>query len=287
MTVRALILKSNEQLEQQGIDNAMNEVSFIAEKVFQKKRAELIFIYDSEASAEQIEAFNGYIKKRLSGLPLQYCIGEWDFYGNTYKVGEGVLIPRPETEELCDLVLNELKQRSEPTVIDLCSGSGCIGLTLKDIRSDATVFLVEKSKVALQYLIHNAASVCENRFVSIVNGDVLKPADFNETFEKVDAIVSNPPYIIRSEIASLQSEVQFEPEMALDGGEDGYDFYRVICREWPRYLKDDGFIALECGEEQAEYICALFDSELFETSIFKDFNGVERFVIGRRKSDDF
>lgn len=284
MTVKELILNAKELLNDNNIENALNEVYFIAEKVFQKKRTELILFYNSDVPEQKADEFKEILESRLSGVPLQYCIGEWDFYGSTYKVGEGVLIPRPETEELCDLVLNEMKNIAEPTVIDLCSGSGCIGLTLKKHLSNATVFLVEKSRDALKYLINNASTVCKNQFVSIVNGDVLKPDDFSETFTKVDAIISNPPYIKRSDIENLQSEVKFEPEMALDGGEDGYDFYRVICKEWPRYLNDNGFIALECGEEQAEHICSLFDPELFETSIHKDFNNIDRFVIGRRKA---
>ena len=284
MTVRELIINGRNTLNKGSIENAQNEVYFIAEKVFHKSRAELMFIYDSETDESLADEFNTILEKRLSGTPLQYCIGEWDFYGNTYKVGEGVLIPRPETEELCTLVLSELKNIAEPTVIDLCSGSGCIGLTVKSNIPDATVFLVEKSRDAIRYLIENANTVCKNQFISIVNGDVLKPENFEETFEKVDAIVSNPPYIRSCDIDSLQSEVQLEPKMALDGGEDGYDFYRVICKEWHRYLKSGGFIALECGEEQAEYICNLFDSVIFETEIFKDFNGIDRFVIGRKKN---
>lgn len=284
MTVRELIINGKNTLNEGSIENAQNEVYFVAEKFFHKSRAELMFIYDSETDESLADEFNAILEKRLSGTPLQYCIGEWDFYGNTYKVGEGVLIPRPETEELCTLVLSELKNTAEPTVIDLCSGSGCIGLTVKSNIPDATVFLVEKSRDALRYLIENANTVCKNQFISIVNGDVLKPENFEETFEKVDAIVSNPPYIRSCDIDSLQSEVQLEPKMALDGGEDGCDFYRVICKEWHRYLKNDGFIALECGEEQAEDICNLFDSVIFETEIFKDFNGINRFVIGRKKN---
>ena len=284
MTVKDLIITNTELLIKNKIENADNEVLFIAEKVFKKSRTELILSYSSEVTDEQRKNFKYFIEKRLSGLPLQYCIGEWDFYGNTDKVGQGVLIPRPETEELCDIAIVNLKDVKHPTVIDLCAGSGCIGLTIKDNIPDATVVLVEKSKEALNYLIEHANSVCKNQFVSIVNGDVLTPDAFNETLGKVDAIISNPPYIRRDELSSLQSEVQFEPMMALDGGDDGYDFYRIICKEWYRYLKDGGFIALECGEEQAEYICSLFDSKLFKTEIIKDFNGIDRFVIGRMKS---
>ena len=112
---------------------------------------------------------------------------------------------------------------------------------------------------------------------------MLKPDSFEETFDQVDLIVSNPPYIKSAEIDTLQKEVQLEPKMALDGGEDGYVFYRVLCSDWHRYLKDGGVMAFECGENQAEHICNLFDKELFTTEIRKDFNGTDRFVIGRKK----
>ena len=283
MTVKELINKSKKILIEHDIENAENETYFTAEKVLNLNRTELMLKFNSEVTAEVIDRFSEIIEKRISGIPLQYCLGEWDFYGNTYKVGEGVLIPRPETEELCDIVIKELKGKKEPVVADLCSGSGCIGLTIKDNIPDATVFLVEKSKKALNYLIENAESVCNGQFVSIINGDVLKPDDFNETLSDLDAIISNPPYIKSEEIDFLQNEVQFEPRMALDGGNDGYDFYRVICSEWHRYLRNGGFIAFECGENQADYIAGLFDPDLFETEIFKDFNSVDRFVIGRKK----
>lgn len=283
MTVREILKETKSILFENDIDNSQNEAYFIVGKALGMKKSDMILNGNVDVGEDKAKKIHEMTEKRLSGKPVQYCIGEWDFYGETYKVGEGVLIPRPETEELCEAVINELKSVESPTVIDLCSGSGCIGLTIKKNTQDATVFLVEKSREALKYLIENADNVCRNEFVSIINGDVLKPLEFEETFDKVDAIISNPPYIKSAEIASLQSEVQHEPKMALDGGEDGYDFYRVICTQWTDYLKDGGFVALECGEEQAEYICSLFDESEFETEIIKDFNNIDRFVIGRKK----
>lgn len=284
MTVKELLNKVETILSSEKLENSQNEAYFMTEKALSMNRTELMLNMDAQVSETNVDIALTLAKKRLSGLPLQYCLGEWDFYGNTYKVGDGVLIPRPETEELCEITLRELNSVSAPTVIDLCAGSGCIGLTIKANKPDATVFLVEKSRAALRYLIENAENVCKNQFVSIVNGDVLKPDEFSETFDKVDAIISNPPYIKADEISHLQSEVQREPKMALDGGEDGYDFYRVICTDWTAYLNDGGFIALECGENQAEYICNLFNKDIFETETVKDFNGTDRFVIGRKKT---
>lgn len=283
MTVRELLSTIKTKLSENSIYNFENEAYFIIEKALSLSRTELLFNFSNEVAESEESYALKVTEERLKGRPVQYCIGEWDFYGETYKVGEGVLIPRPETEELCEFMIDELKSISGPTVLDLCAGSGCIGLTIKKNVPSANVFLVEKSRDALKYLIENASSVCHGEFVSIVNGDVLKPDSFEETFDTVDAIISNPPYIKSEEIQSLQKEVQLEPKMALDGGEDGYDFYRVLCSDWHRYLKEGGIMAFECGEGQAEYICSLFDKEIFTTEIKYDFNGIDRFVIGRKK----
>lgn len=284
MTSKELFDSIKKKLSDNSIDNCENEAYFIIEKALSLSRTDLLLNFNQEVSERQADYALKVTSERIKGVPIQYCIGEWDFYGETYKVGEGVLIPRPETEELCEIVIDELRNISTPSVVDLCSGSGCIGLTIKKNVPDAKVFLVEKSRDALKYLIQNASDICPNEFVSIVNGDVLKPDSFDETFDKVDVIVSNPPYIRSNEINSLQKEVQLEPKMALDGGEDGFDFYRVICKGWDRYLKNGGIMAFECGENQAEYICSLFDNEVFTTEIKYDFNGIDRFVIGRKKN---
>ena len=283
MTSKELFNLVKTKLSENSIDNCENEAYFIVEKALSLSRTDLLLNFNKEATESEVQYALKVTSERIKGMPIQYCIGEWDFYGETYKVGEGVLIPRPETEELCEIIIAELTHIDTPTVIDLCSGSGCIGLTVKKNVPSAKVFLVEKSREALKYLIQNASDICPNEFVSIVNGDVLKPDSFEETFDQVDLIVSNPPYIKSAEIDTLQKEVQLEPKMALDGGEDGYVFYRVLCSDWHRYLKDGGIMAFECGENQAEYICNLFDKELFTTEIRKDFNGTDRFVIGRKK----
>ena len=283
MTSKELFDLVKTKLSENSIDNYENEAYFIIEKALSLSRTDLLLNFNKEVTEIEKEYALKVSSERIKGVPIQYCIGEWDFYGETYKVGEGVLIPRPETEELCEIIIDELKYINSPTVIDLCSGSGCIGLTVKKNVPSAKVFLVEKSREALRYLIQNASDICPNEFIAIVNGDVLKPETFEETFDQVDLIVSNPPYIKSEEIDTLQKEVQLEPKIALDGGEDGYVFYRVLCSDWHRYLKDGGVMAFECGENQAEYICNLFNKELFTTEIRKDFNGTDRFVIGRKK----
>ena len=147
------------------------------------------------------------------------------------------LIPRPETEELTELVINQAKKLEGAVVADLCSGSGCIGISVAKAVPSATVYCIEKSEEALFYLLKNAENISN---VKVINADIHYPSDIGD----VDIIVSNPPYIKSSTISSLQNEVQMEPSMALDGGEDGLDFYHVIAEKWKSKLKEIGMLFL-------------------------------------------
>lgn len=225
---------------------------------------------------------NCAVERRLNGEPLQYIIGEWDFMDFTFKVGEGVLIPRPETELLCEYVVDKIKDMERPVVYDLCSGSGCIGLSIKKYVPQCEVFLVEKSEKALEYLCRNASEICNDTFLTIIKGNIFNLKSFND-YPKADVIVSNPPYIKTNEIRFLQKEVQFEPVTALDGGTDGLDFYRCLISEWKSMLKPDGFMAFECGEDQGNDISLMFEENGFDSKIIKDYNNLDRIITGRRK----
>lgn len=276
MTVSELLNKGRELLKDK--ENYMNEVRWIFEAVFECGREYAVFHADDEADRNKADEFIKKINQRASGMPVQYVIGSWDFYGESFSVGEGVLIPRPETELLVDFACEYLKDKNNPVVIDLCAGSGCIGLSVARLNPDTKVFLVEKSPDALRYLSQNA-----ERFnlpnAEIICGDIFNGFDFFN-IPKPALILSNPPYINSDEIAGLQSEVLLEPSMALDGGEDGLDFYRAIAEKWLPYC--GGAIAVECGEGQADLIRMIFSKQCAETCSIKDFNDIERAVIGRK-----
>lgn len=212
-----------------------------------------------------------------SGEPLQYVIGRWDFYESEFHVGRGVLIPRPETEELTELVLDNAKRLCSPVVFDLCSGSGCIGISIAKALPSSTVYCVEKSEEALQYLLKNAESISN---VKVVNSDINYPSDIGNA----DIIVSNPPYIKSSDLSTLQREVQFEPSMALDGGADGLDFYRIIAEKWNSNLKENGMLFLEIGEDQGEAVYEILEKQGFkEIEVVKDMYGNNRMVKSVKK----
>lgn len=212
--------------------------------------------------------------KRASRYPLQYILKQWEFYSLPFKVGEGVLIPRPDTEILVERALGWLKTKGAATVIDLGSGSGCIAVAIAKHAMQAKVYALEKYPQALKYLKQN---VKLNRAdVTVLEGDISSPPDM-----AFDLIVSNPPYIESRKISGLMPEVRFEPYTALDGGEDGLIFYRTICSLWAGRLSPGGGIMVEVGEGQHLQVAELFKAAgLINTGFSTDLNGIVRVVEG-------
>lgn len=210
-----------------------------------------------------------------SGEPLQYVIGRWDFYDSEFFVGKGVLIPRPETEELVELAIKHIKTLGDCVVYDLCAGSGAIGISVAKACPNAVVYLIEKSADAMFYLLKNAEGIHNAK---VICGDIANDFDL----PNADVIISNPPYIKSDEIKSLQSEVQYEPSMALDGGSDGLDFYRIINDKWAHKLLTDGMLFLEIGNDQGESILDVLGN-FKNIKVLKDMYGNDRMVAAERK----
>lgn len=307
-TVSKLIDLAKEALSQLPEDTETDVLELVSYAT-EISRKNLGVCLSQYVGKEQLDKLSDALRRRVSGEPLQYILGEWDFYNLTFKVGEGVLIPRPETEMLCDLALGFLREnfddapsekmyemykviygkdatRSErytPSVLDLCSGSGCIGTTIAYNFENCKVLEVEKSRKAFEYLKQNIA-IYGIKNVTPFLDDVLTGCNHIVNSSKVsfDLIVSNPPYIRSDEIPTLQSEVQREPHMALDGGEDGLVFYHAIAERFIPKLRNGGLLLVECGEDQADEIMSIF-AEKVPTScgnVFKkqDFSGIYRIV---------
>ena len=218
-------------------------------------------------------------KKRLTRYPLQYILGEWSFMGFELEVGEGVLIPRDDTEVCVGLCLGYLKNKPSVKAVDLCSGSGAIAIALEKLGK-ADVTAIELSDTTFKFLVKNISK--NNCRINTVHGDIFT---YHKAFENgsLDLIVSNPPYIRRGELGSLQTEVRFEPNMALDGGESGFDFYEAIVRDWSSKLKRGGALVFELGEGQAETVAAMMKAAGFaEIRTEKDFGNCERAIIGTK-----
>lgn len=231
------------------------------------------------APTAQWEQAAALLKRLKAGEPLQYLLKEWDFYGRTFQVGEGVLIPRSDTETLVSVALEKLRDFQQPAVLDLCAGSGCIGITVALEQPTASVTAVELSEDAFAYLLKNNEQF--NNPVTAVLGDALT----YQPPEPVQMIVSNPPYIPTGDLAGLQKEVQKEPVLALDGGEDGLYFYRALTKRGELLLGKGGFLLFEVGIHQSETVSEILASAGFQNiQAFFDLSGIPRVVLGQKNS---
>ena len=225
------------------------------------------------AAARSDRQLDEWLARRAQGVPLQYLLGEWEFWGLPFTVGEGVLIPQPDTEILVEQGLRAVKACPAPKVLDLCAGSGCVGIALAHERPDAEVIAVEWYDEALSYLRRNAQ---HNRVaVTAVKADVLQapPDGFPRDF---DLILSNPPYIAYEERGSLPREVLYEPEQALFADENGLAFYTAIAKHWLPLLKTGGTLAVEIGWKQADSVRARFSP--YAAQVIRDYGGNDRVV---------
>ena len=260
MNIRETFSFIKQKLSSADIDDANYDAITIIQHVLNISRADITIYGDKAVSDSDFDTITKLADRRITGEPIQYIIGYWEFFSRRFNVADGVLIPRDDTEVLVRACIDLLSDKKELKVIDLCSGSGIIAVTLQKELNNSEVYAVEKSDVAYSFLKENCD--INNADVNTIHADLYDCADsFEDSF--FDLIVSNPPYIKSDEIAVLQREVQFEPKMALDGGVDGYDFYRGIVDTWSRKLKIGGIIAFEIGEGQFEYICDILTNHGF------------------------
>ena len=226
---------------------------------------------------EKAEEILSLAKRRSEGYPLQYLLGQWEFWGCNFKVGEGVLIPRPDTETIVEQVLDICRRNglTAPKIADLCSGSGCIAVALKKELPKAEVYAVELSDEALFYLRQNTElNGCGD--IRIISGDVLK-SETARQISGLDILVSNPPYLTSQDMIELMTEVRYEPESALFGGEDGLDFYRAVTEMWRDSIKHGGYIAYEFGLGQHDVVKDILEGNGFtEVELRRDGGGIIR-----------
>ncbi len=281
VSLSGLLFSLAQQLESGGIDNARNEARMLLEYSAGQSREYLMLHGADMAEMELCRKAGELAERRICGEPLQYILGEWEFMGMNFYVGDGVLIPRPETEILAEKAI-EVIGGSSKIVFDICAGSGCIGISIAKSCSKATVYALEKFDGAYGYLLKNIERYGLTNVIP-VKGDMFSGFE-GFSLPKPDIILSNPPYIKSSEIVSLQREVLFEPRTAQDGGEDGLRFYRALAEGWLPFLNCRGFAAAECGENQACDVEKMF-STIGTPKIIKDLGGIQRVVaVGRDES---
>ena len=220
------------------------------------------------------------LQKREKHIPLQYIIGKWDFYRQSYLVDENCLIPRSDTELLVEKAIELLPSNAH--FLDLCTGSGCIAISTLAERNDTTGIMIDKFPKTLEIAAKNAVLNGVDKRCTPMLLDVLEEENRLIDME-FDAILSNPPYIRPEVIESLSQEVKHEPYAALYGGEDGLIFYNKIVKDYSSFLKKDGFILCEIGYDQAQDLKRISNENGFNCEIFKDYGGNDRVVLLTRK----
>ncbi len=252
------------------IENNRGEASMLICHFCNINQAELLLRHDEDFDSEELSAA---VHKRAEHYPLQYILGYWEFFHETYRVNENTLIPRSDTEKLVELAVQLIPEHAR--IIDLCTGSGCVAISTLATRPDCRAVAIDLYPDTLEVARENAESNGVGERLGFVAADVLAP-DFMEALGQFDCILSNPPYIETKQIPLLDEELAFEPEAALDGGDDGLDFYRVIIGEYGKYLNEGGIMLLEIGCDQAHSVAAIAATAGFKCEIFKDYGGNDR-----------
>lgn len=277
MTIGDWLRHAAETLTESGSPDPQVDSKWIAEDILRMTPSELHFQFDRALDVGTYAQLETLLKRRANGEPLQYILGGAYFMGLRFSVDKRVLIPRQDTETLAESAIIALRGMKKPRVLDLCTGSGAIGISIKTLIPSAEVTLADVSRDALDVAHKNAHDL--NADVDIRHGDLFKAVGRDQ----FDLIASNPPYIPRGDIDALQKEVQYEPLLALDGGEDGLDVYRRIAKEAPAHLKPKGYVYLEVGIGQADAVLQLIRENIdcAESGVINDLNGVPRVVWAR------
>ena len=279
MTIKEIIIKYCRELENIS-DTPRLDVELLLKRALGDVDSMYIRMYlDKELSEDQEKYFLEMMKDRLNQRPIAYILGNREFMGLDFFVKEGVLIPRPDTETLVEEIINICNNKTGLNILDIGTGSGAITVSLAKYLDKSHVVSVDISDIALEIASKNAISNKVDERIDFIKSDVFSNVS-DET--KFDIIVSNPPYIRKADISGLDRQVKdFEPYNALEGGEDGLDFYRRITEESRQFLKQDGILAYEVGHDQASDVSKIMQQNGFKGIYTKcDLQGFERVVIG-------
>ena len=277
MNIKELTLNGVSKLNEFNIDDSTTKVRILLSSLLNVSKEKLL-IMDEEVNEKLVERFNDNINKLIKGVPVQYLVNKQSFYGMDFFVDNRVLIPQPDTECLVEEGLEFLKGKENAKVLDLCTGSGAIAISLAK-NSDATIYASDISKDALDVAKLNATTLSAD--ITFIESDLLKNIN-----EKFDLIISNPPYIKTDVIELLSDEVKNEPILALDGKEDGLYFYKEIIKNAKGFLNPNGKLLFEIGFDQKESVTKLFEEEEY-INVYskKDLAGLDRIVSGEKKGE--
>lgn len=289
MTWGELLSEGQKRLKDAGISEYELDAWYLFEHVFGISRAKYFLCARERAGEEKRPEFEALLKRRAAREPLQYIIGTQEFMGLEFYVNQYTLIPRQDTETLVETVLAEHREK-DISLLDMCTGSGCIAVSLAALGGYAHVEAADISEKALAAAKKNAKRILGDAEGKCGSPIVFRKSDMFSAFsrqEKFDIIVSNPPYIPSAVLEELEPEVRdFEPRNALDGMEDGLFFYRKLAGECGRFLKENGAVYFEIGYDQGNAVCGLLMAHGFkDTRIIKDLAGKDRVVCGRWQAE--
>ena len=279
MNIEEVLQKATIKLKDNNIEEARSKARKLLAFTLEMSKEQIIIHNKKELTIEQENSYNEYVARIIIGEPIQYIIGKQEFMGIDFKVNPSVLIPQPDTEILVERTIEILKHLKEPKVLDLCTGSGAIAVSIAKYVPNSIIFASDISKQALEIARQNDN---ENK-VNFVHSNLFENID-----GEFNVIVSNPPYIKTSEIQRLSKEVQNEPLLALDGGQDGLLFYREIIKQAHKYLEEQGYLCIEIGEDQKEQVITLINNCSYYKNIqaFKDLSGHDRVIICEKNKSE-
>ncbi len=273
-------------LQEKGISGARLESELLLSQILELDRVGLYLNYDMALSSNELSRLRGFIQRRIKGEPLQYITEHQEFWSIPFKVGPQVLIPRPETEILVEEALRviELERWDEPRIVEVGTGCGAIAISIAKSVPSARVMATELSWEAIALARENATTQDVSSRIFFVRGDLLSFGKAGKT-GRWNLIISNPPYIKRGDIGSLQREIRdFEPREAIDGGIDGLDFYRRFFVDAPPCLGKEGWLILEIGADQGEDVLQMMEQlgGFKERRIVSDYSGKSRAIIAQK-----
>ena len=280
MTIREILIKYMEKLSSISDTPKLDTEILLQKALGDVDRLYIQLNLDKKLSDEELKCFNEMINDRLNGRPIAYIVKNREFMALDFYVEEGVLIPRPDTEPLVEEVIELSKGMKDVTIVDIGTGSGAISVSLAKYIKNSYVYSLDISDKALSIGKKNAVNNEVDDKIEFIKSDVF--TGIKDRNLKLDIIVSNPPYIKKEDIKTLHTQVKdYEPYIALEGGEDGLDFYRTITEESLKYLKSNGILAFEVGYDQANDVCTIMKNHGYKKIYTKkDLQGIDRVVIG-------
>jgi release factor glutamine methyltransferase len=288
-TCLEILNQAAEKLRLAGIDRPRTNAELLLGAVLNKNKVDLYLDKDRVLTSDEIEKFNHYIKERISHRPVQYIIGTVEFFGLEFKVDERVLIPRPETETLVEVVIEQLANKENPKIIDLGTGSGAIAISLATNLKSPFIYATDVSRDALEVAKENALRNKVESQIEFLCGDLFEPLKNKNLKGQIDCVVSNPPYVSKNELEALPKEIKdYEPVVALESERDGLFFHKKIIESSFDFLKKGGLLALETAFGQAGKVADLIrqSGNFSNIKIIKDLGGIDRVVKAIKLSTD-